>query len=94
MERPIFVWVIFTCVSKISSSTQNVIFTIINNYFRSIQFHLGLEKDDESCMWTLINTEATMNTGNKNYHLQVILYCPRMVSECLQCGEGAKVEVV
>ena len=62
----------FAGVSNISSSPQKTMLIILNNSLISINFHLGLKLEVEDDMRSLVNTGATVNTGNKDYHVSVI----------------------
>lgn len=58
----------------------------INNYVRSIYLHLGLIKGEENKMRMLLDTCATMNSGNLHYYRWVMSQCPEIVREFIQCG--------
>ena len=66
----------------------------INNYLPSIYLHLGLIEDEENKMRMLLDTGATMNSGNLNYHLWVMSQCPEMVDEFIQCEADTGYHVV
>ena len=42
----------------------------------------------------LVDISATMNTGNKDHHTQVMSQCPNMVAEYIECGTNTEYEVV
>ena len=45
-------------------------------------------------MKILLDTGATMNSGNLSDHLWVILECPEMVGECIKCVSNTCYDVV
>ena len=53
-------------------SLQDLMPITINKSLPSIDSHLGLVLEIDGCMCMLVDTGATMNTGNKKYHLRAM----------------------
>ena len=85
---------IFACVNNLTSFSQKLMPIQINNYLPSIYLHLGLIEDEENKMRMLLDTGATMNSGNLNYHLWVMSQCPEMFDEFIQCEADTGYHVV
>ena len=66
----------------------------INNHFPCVDFCLGLIKTPTLWMRMLLDSEAAMNSDNKEYHQQAMYRCPDMVSEYLECGPDTKFDLV
>ena len=66
----------------------------IKNVLPSVCLNIGLIIDNENKMRMLVDTSASMNTGNAYYHLWVISQCPSMVAECVECGTNTEYNVV
>ena len=41
-----------------------------------------------------VDTSATMNTGNKDYHLWTMSQCPTIDVEYMKCGPNTEYDVV
>ena len=66
----------------------------IRNSFPSISLHISIPDNNENHIRILVDTGATMNKGNLDYHLWVVSQCPGMVDEYLQCGKDTTYDVV
>ena len=62
------------------SFLQNPIYITINNSLSSINFHLGLILEVDDYVRMIVDSSATMKTGNKDCHSGVISQYPAMVT--------------
>ena len=85
---------IFVSVNNISQTTKKPMSISINNSSPSSNLHLGLLEDDENKMRMLVDTGATMNSGNLTCHLWVMSECPEIVREFIQYGGKSDYDVV
>ena len=66
----------------------------INSFLPFASLHLDIPKDDKNRMWILVDTRATMNTGNLQYHIWVMSQYPEMVDKFLQCSKYTDYDVI
>lgn len=59
-----------------------------------MSLHLGKSEDDENRMWLLVDTGATIDTGNLLYHALAMSQCLQMVDKFLPCGKDIDYDVV
>ena len=57
----------------------------IKNSLPSIYLHLRLIEDEVNKMRMLLDTGATMDSGNLNYYLWIMSQCPEIIDEFIQC---------
>ena len=67
---------------------------LINNSLPSGYLHLGSVENEENERRMLLDTGATMNSGNLTYHLWVMSECLEMLEEFIQCGADTRYDVV
>ena len=70
-------------MTTISSSLKKPMPISIDNFFQSVNLHIGNPKDDENRMKMLVDTGGAMNTRSLDYHLCAMSQCPEMVEEYL-----------
>ena len=66
----------------------------INNSLPSIYLNIGLIMENENKTRMIVDTSATMNTGNKDYHLWVMSQCLSMIADYLECGADTEYDVI
>ena len=66
----------------------------INNSLPSVCLHLSSVEDEENKIRMLLDTGATMNSGNLTYRLWVMSQCPEVIGEFIQCDDGTGYDVV
>ena len=59
----------------------------------SVYLHIGTIVGDENKIRMLVDTNTTMNTGNKAYHQWTMPRCPNMITEYLKCGADTEYDV-
>ena len=68
--------------------------TSINN-MPCVDFELGHETGAKAILLRmLVDSGAAMNSGNKNYHRQIMSQFPDIVVEYIECGPGTKYDLV
>ena len=85
---------IFARIGHISPSTQKPMPIPINNSLPSVCLHLGSVEDEKNKMRMLLNTDAVMNLGSLAYYLWIVLQCPEMVCDFIQCCDGTRYDIV
>ena len=81
-------------VSNINFSNKKPMPISINNSLPSVQLHVGTIASNENKLRMLVDTGATMNTGNKDYHQWVMSLCPIMAAEYLEYDPGTEYDFV
>ena len=60
-----------------------------------VDFELGHETGAKAILLRmLVDSGAAMNSGNKNYHRQIMSQFPDIVVEYIECGPGTKYDLV
>ena len=87
-------YAIFVHVNNILSNPKKSIPIGIHDSLPSVSLIRGILKDEENKIRMLVDTGATMNTCNFDFHMWVMSQCPDIVDECLQCGKYTAYDVV